>query len=325
MSTLSTLIQEYREHLEIERGRSVKTVENYGRYLARFLDWLAKHLKKAQETVELPDVSEERIRKYRLWLNRYETPHGQSLSTATQNYHMIAFRNFLTYLAKRELSAPSPDRIDLAKQPDRQVTFLESDEVERLLRVPEGRGLHVLRDRAILETLFSTGLRVSELCALNVHSVNLEKGEFAVRGKGGKVRVVFLSESTKEVLGAYLEARSQVVEEALFVRIPRGKKSRAIHSRLIPRSIQRLLQKYAAQAGIVGKRVTPHTLRHSMATDLLRNGADIRSVQALLGHASITTTQVYTHVTDPHLREIHERFHRRDHRPPAPTRTEQGE
>lgn len=301
---LVELHREFLEYIEIERGRSPKTVENYDHYLNRFFLWIAAESGVSRETLALSSLNEEAVRRYRLWLNRQEP----SLSVATQNYHIVALRTFLKFLARRGIPALAPERLELAKQPQRTVDFLETDELHRLLAAPSGSGMRAVRDRAILETLFSTGLRVSELVALDIDAINLEKGEFSVRGKGGKVRVVFLSDRAKDALSEWLSARNHVVDPALFVSIPRG--ARSTHfARLTPRSIQRLVDRSAAKASIVGKRVTPHVMRHSYATDLLRNGADLRSVQALLGHASITTTQVYTHVTDPQLREIHKKFH----------------
>ena len=288
------------EYIEIERGRSPKTVENYDHYLSRLFAFIAKEGN--AEKLDLSDLTEEGVRQFRLWMNR-QSP---SLNQKTQNYHLIALRAFLKYLAHKGIEALAAERIELANQPDREVSFLEPEELERLLQAPEGVGMRAMRDRAILETLFSTGLRVSELCALNIGDANLKKGEFSVRGKGGKVRVVFLSDRAKKALKTWLDARKDIVEEALFVRIPRGKGN--LFSRLTPRSIERLVQHYAVKTGIVGKKVTPHTMRHSLATDLLRNGADLRSVQAILGHASITTTQVYTHVTDPQLKEVHRKY-----------------
>ncbi len=310
---IAGLIKNYLAYLEVERGRSKKTTENYGHYLKRFLDW-AKIDKPGQIDAEL-------VRQYRLHLNRLEEK-GKSLKKITQNYHIIALRNFLKYLAKRDIKTLAAEKIELAKQSPRQVEFLEGDELARLLGAPSGDSLRSLRDRALLEVLFSTGLRVSEICQLNRDGVNLSKGEFSVRGKGEKLRVVFLSETAKAALKSYLEKRRDV-EPALFVRVPKGKKSAQGGSavggaeatqakyeklRLTPRSVQRLIKKYAIVAGIT-RHVSPHTLRHSFATDLLISGADIRSVQAMLGHSSITTTQIYTHITDKQLREVHKSFH----------------
>ena len=218
-------------------------------------------------------------------------------------------RSFLKYLAKRDIKTVSAEKLELGKQEERQVTFLEPQELERFLKAPSGTALSDLRDRAILETLFSTGLRVSELCSLDRDDIDLKGGEFSVRGKGSKIRVVFLSDTARAALVTYLDKRPDA-DESLFIRIPQNEKLEKYEKlRLTPRSIQRIIKKYAIAAGIIGKKVSPHSLRHSFATDLLRNGADIRSVQAMLGHASVTTTQIYTHVTDKQLREEHERFH----------------
>lgn len=301
MAGLKQLKTEYLEYLEIERNRSPKTIENYNRYLERFVRFAAV------DSIE--KVSEEVIRQYRLHLNRLKDQDGQPLKRITQNYHIIALRNFLKYLAKRQIKAVAPERIELGKQEDRQVSFLEEQELARLLDAPRGSGIDILRDRAMLSMLFSTGMRVSELCSLNRDMISVERAELAVRGKGGKVRPVFLSEAACDVLGQYLEKRSDV-DPALFIRIPRnGAFNKQDDLRLTSRSVQRIVRRYATMAGIVGKKVSPHTLRHSFATDLLRNGADIRSVQALLGHSSVTTTQIYTHVTDKGLREVHQKFH----------------
>lgn len=301
--TISDLIKDYLAYLEIEKGRSKKTGENYGHYLKRFLDW-AKIEKPGQIDMDL-------VRAYRLYLNRL----GESqkpLKKITQNYHIIALRNLLKYLAKRDIKTLAADKIELAKQSPREADFLEGEELERLLKAPSGATLRDLRDRALLETLFSTGLRVSEACHLNRDSINLGKGEFSVRGKGEKIRVVFLSETARAVLKTYLDKR-QDVDPALFVRIPKGGKGEKAQAKydnlhLTPRSIQRIIRQYSIKAGI-SRRVTPHSLRHSFATDLLISGADIRSVQAMLGHSSITTTQIYTHITDKQLKEVHKSFH----------------
>lgn len=301
-SDLKTLKNDYLEYLEIERNRSRKTVENYGRYLDRFVRF--------SKATAVSQVTEDLIRQYRLYLNRLHDSTNEPLKRVTQNYHIIALRNFLKYLAKRGIRSVAPERVELGKQEERQVTFLEHGELDRLLGAPVGQGLAAMRDRAMLATLFSTGMRVSELCSLDRDMVNGRQGEISVRGKGGKVRVVFLSDRAKENLAQYLAKRPDV-DESLFIRIPRsGTFGKAEDLRLTPRTIQRLVKKYAVKAGIMGKKVSPHTIRHSYATDLLRNGADIRSVQAMLGHSSVTTTQIYTHVTDTQLREVHRRFHK---------------
>ena len=305
--TLKDLKIQYLEYLEIEKNRSQKTLENYGRYLNRFF---------AFANVSSPaQIDDELVRQYRLYLNR----RGQVLSSkvpdplrplkkVTQNYHIIALRNFLKYLAKRNIKSLAAEKVELGKQEQREVTFLEPEELERLLNSPEGNNLYALRDKALLTTLFSTGMRVSELCSLDRDRIDLKRGEVTVRGKGSKLRLVFLSDDAKDALNRYLDKRIDL-DECLFARISKGKLTSAETLRLTPRSIQRIVEKHATKAGIVGKNVSCHTLRHSYATDLLRNGADIRSVQALLGHASVTTTQIYTHVTDKQLREVHQRFH----------------
>ncbi|OGN13668.1 MAG: hypothetical protein A3C71_00515 [Candidatus Yanofskybacteria bacterium RIFCSPHIGHO2_02_FULL_43_15c] len=306
MPDLKQLKIQFLEYLEIEKNRSPKTTENYDHYLNRFFDF-AKVSQPAQ-------ITEELIRKFRLHLNRLPNCQGSTLTIGTlkkvtQNYHIIALRAFLKYLAKREIESVSAEKIELGKQEGRQVEFLEAKEVERLLNSPEGTGLADLRDKAILETLFSTGLRVAELCSLDRDKIDLGRGEVPVRGKGSKIRLVFFSDQAKKHVENYLKERSDA-DPALFIRIP-PKEAFAKYEnlRLTPRSIQRIIRKHAIKAGIVGKNVSPHTLRHSLATDLLQNGADIRSVQAILGHSSITTTQIYTHVTDKGLREVHDKYH----------------
>lgn len=296
--SLSKLKHDYLRYLEIEKNRSRLTIRNYDHYLSRFLSW-AKTEKPSAIT---PDL----VRDWRIYLNRIGDQSGRSLKKQTQNYHLIALRNFLKYLAKRDIESLAAEKIELARMPARDVEFMEGEELTRLLEAPEGSGESALRDRAILELFFSTGLRLSELAGLNRDSVNLKKREFSVRGKGEKIRVVFLSEAAREALAKYLAARKDI-DPALFVRVAKTP-AKESDLRLTPRSIERMVKRCAAKAGIA-KRVTPHQLRHSFATDLLRNGADIRSVQALLGHSHITTTQIYTHVTDKGLRDIHEKFH----------------
>ena len=297
---LSDLKKDYLESLEIEKNRSQLTIRNYDHYLTRFLDW-AKIDKPSAIT---PDL----VRDYRIFLNRTSDQFGRTLKKQTQNYHLIALRNLLKYLAKRDVKSLAAEKIELGKMPSRDIEFLEGDELQRLLEAPEGDSPKSLRDLAILELFFSTGLRLSELANLNRDSVNLAKEEFSVRGKGDKIRLVFLSDAARDALKKYLAKRVDV-DEALFVRNVTNL-SKESDLRLTPRSIERMVKQCAIKAGIT-KKVTPHTLRHGFATDLLRNGADIRSVQALLGHAHITTTQIYTHVTDKGLREIHQKFHGR--------------
>ena len=301
MNNIETLKREFLEHLEIERGRSLKTVENYDRYLSRFLAF--------SEARSPADVTDTLIREYRLWLNRQDAgkkPGGarDTLKKKTQNYYLIALRAFLKYLRKRGIESMSPERIELAKVSERSLDLISTADLERLMHSPDGDDAKSLRDRAMLELFFSTGLRVSELCALN-SDIDLSRDELSVRGKGEKVRVVFLSPSAKEAVKKYLAKRADM-DEALFVQL--GKNESRESLRLTPRSVERIVKHYAIKAGI-SKKVTPHVIRHSFATDLLENGADLRSVQAMLGHANIATTQVYTHVTDKHLRDIHRAFH----------------
>lgn len=313
-STLERYKREFLEHVEIEKGNSLKTVENYDRYISRFLDFA--------KIADPKDISDDMLREYRLYLNREPGMKikGQQASTLkknTQNYHLIALRVFLKYLMKRGVTSLSPDKIELAKVKPRSLDLIGSDELSRLMNAPKvvlGSDKatledkeRALRDSAILELFFSTGLRLSELCSLN-RDLDLSKDEFSIRGKGEKVRVVFLSESAKDSIKKYLNVRKDM-EEPLFVNKAKVKSKNArSDSRLTPRSIERIVKQYAIMAGI-SKKVTPHVIRHSFATDLLSNGADIRSVQMMLGHANIATTQIYTHVTDAQLREVHKKFH----------------
>lgn len=296
---LGAMKQQFLEYLEIEKGRSVKTVENYDRYLTRFFE----HTK-----ISAPaKLTEQSVREFRMWLNRQPGVSG-SMKRKTQNYYMIALRAFLKYLRKHEIESLSPEKIELAKVGGRDLDLITAEELHRLMKGPAGESLSCLRDRAILELFFSTGLRVSELCSLG-SDLDLTRDEFSVRGKGDKVRVVFLSAAAKKAVAAYLKKRGDM-SDALFVSYGRGTKggSGKDAPRLTPRSVERMVKQYALKAGITRK-VTPHVIRHSFATDLLENGADLRAVQALLGHANIATTQIYTHVTDKHLREVHKAFH----------------
>lgn len=303
------LIGDFTEHLEIEKGRSIKTAENYERYLLRFLD-LAGDISGKGYDLKPQDIDQELLRKFRLRLNREEDAHGQNLEAITQAYHLIALRGFLKYLTQRNIPTLDPTLIELPHVVRKQVTFLHFDEVEALLNEIDLSTETGLRDRAIIELLFSGGLRVSELVALNRDSINLERREFMVRGKGRKDRPVFISEAAADRVRDYLAERSDSLVP-LFLNNSRNLQTvdtSGNYRRLTARSVERIVQKYAKLAGIT-KHVSPHTLRHSFATDLLMNGADIRSVQTMLGHADISTTQIYTHVTDPHLKEVHEKFH----------------
>jgi site-specific recombinase XerD len=313
MKDLEQLKRQFLEYVEIEKGRSLKTVENYDHYLTVFL---------SQTKAKKPsEISDSMVREFRLWLNRQpvrsRSEPGKTLGRKTQNYYLIALRAFLKYLARQEIKSLPAERIELAKTPERSLDLITESELERLLETPrtkdsangKDRELKNLRDQAIIELLFSTGLRVSELRSLT-RDIDLSSDEFSVRGKGGKVRVVFLSERAKNTLKEYLSKRKDL-DNALFIQVSKNGKVAQSKNKglsLTKRSIERIVKERAIRAGI-SKRVTPHTMRHLFATDLLSNGADLRSVQALLGHAHIGTTQVYTHVTDKHLRDIHKKFH----------------
>mgnify|MGYP000907968337 FL=1 len=300
---VSEALTDFLEHLEIEGGRSQNTIRNYSLYLERFIEFAGD--------IEVVKITSEMIRRYRLWLNRYKNDNdGKALSILTQSYHLIALRGFLTYLSRRDIPSLSADKIILPKTVRKQVTFLQYDEVVNLIDNIPLDSEQGLRDRAIIELLFSSGLRVSELVNLNRDHINLKRREFMVRGKGQKDRPVFVSQHAAEHVENYLQARQDSLP-ALFLNYSRRSTKPTTsgdYRRLSARSIQRMISHYARLAGIT-KHVSPHTMRHSFATDLLMNGADLRSVQSLLGHSSISTTQVYTHVTDQHLKDIHERFH----------------
>ena len=314
-SQLLQSMKQFLDYLEVEKNRSVLTRRNYSLYLRRFL--------KFSKLVKSSQITKDHVRKFRMWLHRQKTAKGKTLSPSTQNYHLIALRSFLGYCAKMDIKALAPEKVELAKVDDRQVNFMEGSDVMRLLKAPlKGDvGIVQLRDAAVLEVLFCTGLRVSELVGLKREDINVKRDDFTVRGKGRKMRIVFLSDRAKDAIKKYVKARKDL-NPYLFVSHDPAKKKRALMSAqkritddtkkkqtgLTPRTIQRIVDRYAKEAGITRK-ISPHALRHSFATDLLRNGADLRSVQALLGHSSITTTQVYTHVSDKHLKEVHKRFH----------------
>lgn len=331
---LQSLIKDFLEYLEIERNVSQLTIRNYAHYLSRFLAFLSdaspaplsvKTVKSSGETVLSPaksginsanlvkssDITAESIRQYRLYLSRYVDEHGISLKRVTQNYHLIALRSFLKYALKRDIPVVAPEKIDLPKAESRSIKFLEREQVDRLLNMPEISDPDGMRDKAILETLFSTGLRVSELVKLNRDQINFDRKEFGVIGKGRRARVVFLSDSAVEWLQRYLKDRSDD-SKALFIRYA-GKKADAGQDvgeslRLTARSVQRLVEKYVKK-GRLPIKITPHGLRHSFATDLLSGGADLRAIQEMLGHKNVSTTQIYTHITNPQLKEIHHKFH----------------
>jgi len=288
------LIEEFLENLEIERSYSPLTIRNYRHYLNRFSDWLKKNSPEAKPgslTVEI-------IKKYRVFLARYIGPKGTSMARSTQSYYVIALRSFLRWLVRNDIKTLPPEKIDLPKAESRSLKFLTTEQVERLLSQPEISKPTGLRDKAILETLFSTGLRVSELVKLNRDQIDLKRREFGVIGKGGRPRVVFLSDSAVKWLEKYLATRDDD-NPALF-------NSKDKH--LTARTVQRIVKKYVKK-GKIPVDASCHTLRHSFATDLLMAGADIRSVQEMLGHKNISTTQIYTHVTNRQLRNVHDAFH----------------
>jgi len=292
---------DFLEYLEIDQNRSQKTIANYDHYLTRLIDYAGD--------IHVADIDTELVRKWRLWLNRLGTNVSDELGVSTLNYHLIALRSFLKFCLKHDINCLAPNKIELARAKRKQVTWLDEDELERLFAQPDTTKLAGMRDRAILELLFSSGLRVSELVGLDREHINLKRREFMVRGKGQKDRPIFISPEAADWLGKYLDARKDNTKP-LFIRYMGTKKVDLTgnYHRLTARSVQRLVASYALLAGIT-KHVSPHTLRHSFATNLLSNGADIRSVQAMLGHSNISTTQIYTHVTDPHLKKIHEEFH----------------
>lgn len=312
---IEQLKREFLEYVEIEKGNSLKTVGNYDHYLSRFFEFA--------KISDPKEITDDKIREFRLFLNRQpgvkiKGQQSVTLKKNTQNYHLIAIRSFLKYLMKRDIPSLSPERIELAKIKERSLDLISVTELERLLEAPlnilknsknKNSEIKIIRDKAILELFFSTGLRLSELCSLN-RDLDLSKDEFSIRGKGEKIRVVFLSESAKKAIREYLKERTDL-EEPLFIQYSNSsisKKTTKESNRLTPRSIERIVKYYAIAAGI-SKKVTPHVIRHSFATDLLSNGADIRSVQMMLGHANIATTQIYTHITDKQLRDVHKKFH----------------
>lgn len=298
---LKALKQDFLEYVEIEKGRALKTVENYDHYLTRFLEFLKNNSPSA--------ITADKVSQFRLWLNRqpskYNKMGGGTMKKKTQNYHLIALRAFLKYLAKRNVSSLSPEHIELAKIGERPLDLITSEELRRLIGAPKSDDIRALRDKAILELLFSTGLRVSELCSLT-RDINLKEDSLSIRGKGDKIRVVFVSDDARSAVKKYLDKRTDV-DDALFARIT-DKQNQKGNLALDKRSVERIVKHWAIKSGI-SKKVTPHVLRHCFATDLLSNGADLRSVQMLLGHSNISTTQIYTHVTDSELRRIHKQFH----------------
>lgn len=302
--TLSELVQKFLEHSEVQKNHSQHTLVNYRHYLGRFLEFVGD--------ISPKDITLDLLHEYRVHLNRLTDQYGESLGLKTQSYHIVALRAFLKYLTRNDIETLAPEKIELPKVPQREVSFLSREEVERLMEIVDLTTRTGIRDAAILETLYSTGLRVSELTGLNKNQVDLKRREFMVRGKGRKLRIVFISERAAAKIERYLKDRNDDYKP-LFITysnrsLNKEQPSDPDFRRLKPDGVERLVRRYALEAGII-KKVTPHTLRHSFATTLLMNGADLRSVQEMLGHASITTTQIYTHVTNQKLREVHEKYH----------------
>ena len=298
---ISIAVKEFLEYLEITQNKSQKTLENYRHYLYRFKEFLS-------EDINLNEITQKKIQNYRLYLNRLENKNNKKLGIKTQKYHIIAVRAFLKYLSKQDIKSLAPEKVELSKVPARTVEALTRDEVERLFNAVKLSSNNYLRDLAILETLYSTGLRVSELRSLNIEQVDIKRREFMVRGKGDKPRIVFLSKKASEAISKYLKYREDNLSP-LFINNLKTDILETEKRRLSTVSIENIVRKYALRAGII-KKVTPHVLRHTYATELLINGADIRSVQEILGHSSITTTQIYTHITNKKLKEIHDKYHR---------------
>lgn len=297
------------EYCELDKNLSLKTVRMYGYYLEFFRDWLLQ--KSKSESYQVEKIDENTIREFRLYISHeYKNPFKGDLKRQTQNYFLVALRSLFRYLIKQKLNVLSPEVIELGKQRDRTIKYLLPDELEKLFDSVDTTDIRGLRDRAILEVLFSTGLRVSELVSLNRDQINFDSGEFGVIGKGGKARVVFLSKRAKEFLQQYFAMRDDPYRP-LFLRYSGPKAEEGLtdeKSRLSVRSVERMIDKYRKKANILF-RIGPHVLRHSYATDLLSHGADLRSVQEMLGHKNISTTQIYTHVTNTRLKEIHDKFH----------------
>lgn len=309
--TIHDAIVRYLEYCELDRNLSPKTVRMYGQYLSLLENWLIRVRGPKGVDADVESLDAETVRKFRLFLSReYKHQVKGALKRISQIKYLMAIRGMLKYLLKQNLRVLPPDMIELGKLGDREIHFLHDDELERLLGVVDLKDKNVLRDKAILETLYSTGCRVSELCGIDRTQINLDTGEFSVRGKGDKTRVVFLTDSAKSAISEYLKFRNDPYKP-LFVRTrgPKGSKELTDDKyRISPRSIERIVEKYRIKAGIVS-RVTPHMLRHSFATDLLSHGADLRAVQEMLGHANVSTTQIYTHVTNARLKEVHDKYH----------------
>lgn len=307
--SINEAVLRFLEYCELDRDLSLKTVRMYGYYLQFFQNWVLKN--QQVKDLEVEKISEEMVRNFRLYLShQYKNPAKGELKRQTQNYFLVALRSFFKYLIRQQVDVMSPEMIELGKQRDRNIKFLQEDDLDRLFKIIDIKDEMGLRDRTILEVLFSTGLRVSELVSLNREQVNTDAGEFGVIGKGGKARVVFLSKNAKEWLTKYMQKRKDSYRP-LFIRYSGPKSKEGLTDekfRLTARSVERLVDKYRKKAGILF-RIGPHVLRHSYATDLLSHGADLRSVQEMLGHKNISTTQIYTHVTNVRLKEVHDKYH----------------
>jgi site-specific recombinase XerD len=305
MEELNKYIEQFLEYLEIEKNSSKLTIRNYRFYLMRFSAWVLEN----QPQMKLKNLNSDTIRKYRKYLSDLTDGNELTLKRVTQSYHIIALRSFLRYLVRNDIETLAPEKIDLPKGESKSLKFLEKDHLRELVNSVDTSTEKGLRDRSILELLFSTGLRVSELSKLNRDMINFKSREFGVIGKGGRARIVFLSDSAAFWLTKYFEAR---IDEYAPVFIRYAKSIDGTNNgekmRLTPRSIERTVEKYVKKSKIPVQ-ATPHTLRHSFATDLLSNGADLRSVQEMLGHKNISTTQIYTHITNPQLKEVHKKFH----------------
>lgn len=304
-SNLEQYITQFLEHLEIEKNSSKLTIRNYRFYLERFRAWFQRNYK----DYDIANINTDVMRKYRMYLSQLTDDKGMTLMKITQSYHIIALRSMLRYLVRNDLDTLAPEKIDLPKAESRSLLFLEPEHLKELFNSVDTSKESGLRDRTILEMLFSTGLRVSELTRLNHDQLNLKTREFGVIGKGNKVRIVFLSDSAVEWIKKYMDSRMDPYKP-LFIRYAKGQsiENDGEKMRLTPRSVERILEKYV-RASRIPVKATPHTMRHSFATDLLSNGADLRSVQEMLGHKNISTTQIYTHVTNPQLKEVHKKFH----------------
>lgn len=309
--TIHEAILRYLEYCELDRNLSVKTVRMYGQYLQLLEAWIIKTYGATGSDMAIEKFDDNLVRRFRLFLSHeYRSPIKGPLKRISQIKYLMAIRGMLKYLLKQKYQVLPPDMIELGKIGDRTIKFLHDDELGRLLVAVDDKDRNALRDKAILETLYSTGCRVSELCGIDRHQINLQTGEFSVRGKGDKTRVVFLSNTAKGCLSAYLDSRKDPYKP-LFIRTrgPKGNSELTDEKfRLSPRSVERIVEHYRIKAGIV-TRISPHVLRHSFATDLLAHGADLRSVQEMLGHANVSTTQIYTHVTNARLKEVHDKYH----------------